>query len=184
MKKSKKSAWILAAALISLIATGCAPPGKKTIVVRKKPHVRCTSTVNIEKQMVRLINRARASGGKCGGKRYRPAATVYWNDALAKAARRHSKNMAGSNRLGHRGSGNSTVEKRVRRAGYTWQAVGENVAGGLNTCEAVVSGWLKSPGHCANIMDPAFTHIGAACEQNSKSRYGTYWTLVLAAPLK
>jgi uncharacterized protein YkwD len=184
VKKSRKSAWVLAAALVCLIATGCAPPKKKTVVVRKKPQVRCTSAAKVEKQILRLINRARSSGGKCGGKRFRPAATVNWNDALARAARSHSKDMAGRNRLGHKGSGNSTVEKRVRRAGYTWRAVGENVAGGLDTCEAVLSGWLKSPGHCANIMDPAFTDIGAACAQSTKSRYGTYWTLVLAAPLK
>jgi len=86
--------------------------------------------------------------------------------------------------VGESGSGKSTVEKRVGRAGYTWQAVGENVAGGLESSEAVVAGWLNSPSHCANIMEPAFTEIGAACVNNSKSRYGTYWTLVLAAPLK
>ena len=175
---------LLTAAVVALVAAGCAPPEKKTVVVRKNQYVRCTSASGIEKQMVRLINRARASGGKCGGKRYRPAAAVRWNAALARAARSHSKDMAGRNRLGHQGTGRSTVEKRVGRAGYTWRAVGENVAGGLGSSEAVVSGWLKSPGHCANILDPAFTDIGAACAQNTSSLYRTYWTLVLAAPLK
>jgi uncharacterized protein YkwD len=177
---------ILAAApvVVTLLAAGCAPPEKKTVVVPKTKYVRCISANRIEKQMVKLINRARASGGKCGAKRFRPTAKVHWNATLATAARSHSIDMAGRNRLDHKGSGNSTVEKRVGRAGYTWQAVGENVAGGLNTCEAVVSGWLKSPGHCENILEPAFTEIGAACAQNTTSRYKTYWTLVLAAPLK
>lgn len=175
---------IPAAALVALLAAGCAPPEKKTVAVPKSPYQRCASAGRIEKQMVRLINRARASGGKCGGKRFRPAAAVRWNAALAGAARSHSIDMAGRNRLGHRGSGNSTVEKRVGRSGYIWRAVGENVAGGLDTCKAVVSGWLHSPGHCANIMEPDFTEIGAACAQNASSRYRTYWTLVLAAPLK
>ena len=175
---------VLLAFFTALVVAGCAPPKKKTVVVRKNQYYRCSPAARIEKQMVSLINRARASGGKCGGKRFRPAAAVHWDTALAKAARSHSKDMAGRNRLGHEGSGKSTVEKRVGRAGYTWQAVGENVAGGLESSEAVVSGWLNSPSHCANIMEPAFTEIGAACVHNSKSRYGTYWTLVLAAPLK
>lgn len=168
----------------ALLVTDCAPPGKKTVVVRKNQYARCTPAASIEKQMVRLINRARTSGGKCGGKRFRPAATVHWNAALARAARSHSKDMAGRNKLSHKGSGKSTVEKRVGRVGYVWRAVGENVAGGLETSESVVSGWLESPGHCANIMEPAFTEIGAACAQKATSRYGTYWTLVLATPLK
>ncbi|KPJ79176.1 MAG: hypothetical protein AMJ54_00100 [Deltaproteobacteria bacterium SG8_13] len=154
------------------------------MVVPKRPYAQCTSAARMEKQMVKLINRARASGGRCGAKRFRPAAAVRWNPALATAARSHSIDMADRNRLGHKGTGKSTVEKRVGRAGYTWRAVGENVAGGLDSCESVVSGWLKSPGHCANIMEPAFTEIGAACAQNTASRYGTYWTLVMAAPLK
>lgn len=170
--------------LSALLIAGCAAPEKKTAVVRKKAIARCTSATGIEKQMVELINRARSAGGKCGVKLFRPAAAVRWNSSLARAARGHSNEMAGRNRLDHEGSGKSTVEKRVVRAGYTWRAVGENVAGGLESCEAVVSGWLQSPGHCANIMEPAFTEIGAACAQNSTSRYGTYWTLVLAAPLK
>ena len=170
--------------LAVLLAAGCAPPAKKTVVVPKGKIDRCISATRIEKQMVRLINVARASGGKCGRKRFRPAKAVHWNNDLAAAARSHSTDMAHRNRLSHTGSSNSTVEKRVGRAGYIWRAVGENVAGGLNNCEAVVSGWLKSPGHCENIMEPAFTEIGAACAINKTSRYKTYWTLVLAAPLK
>ena len=173
-----------ALALAILLAAGCAPPEKKTVIVPKTKIDRCISATSIQKQMVRLINRARASGGKCGAKRFRPATAVHWNTDLATAARSHSIDMAHRNRLSHKGSSNSTVEKRVGRAGYIWRAVGENVAGGLNTCEAVVSGWLKSPGHCENIMEPAFTEIGAACAANTSSRYKTYWTLVLAAPLK
>ena len=166
-----------------VMVAGCGPSEKKT-VVRKNQYLRCMPASSIETQMLRFINRARAAGGRCGKKRFRPASAVRWNSALAKAARSHSKDMAGRNRLSHKGSGRSTVEKRVGRAGYTWQAVGENVAGGLQSCEAVVSGWLQSPGHCANILEPAFTEIGAACAQSASSRYGTYWTLVLATPLK
>ena len=184
MNSRKSISTVLSVALTALPVAGCAPPETKKTVVRKNQYYRCLPASSIEKQMVSLINLARASGGRCGRKRFKSTRPVRWNTALTKAARNHSRDMAGRNRLSHTGSGNSTVEKRVGQSGYTWRAVGENVAGGLESCEAVVSGWLKSPGHCENIMEPAFTEIGAACAQNSKSRYGTYWTLVLAAPLK
>ena len=184
-KVQKQRIRFIAVAITAILVTaGCAPQQKKTVVVRKNQYYRCKPAASVEKKMVRLINRARAAGAKCGSQRFRPAAKIHWNTSLAKAARGHSKDMAARNKLGHKGSGRSTVEKRVVRAGYTWRAVGENVAGGLTSSEAVVSGWLQSPTHCANIMEPAFTEIGAACAHNPESRYGTYWTLVMAAPLK
>ena len=42
------------------------------------------------------------------------------------------------------------------------------------TEKSVIEGWIKSPGHCKNIMNPAYKEIGAA-------RKGNYWTLVLGA---
>jgi len=41
--------------------------------------------------------------------------------------------------------------------------------------EQAVDTWLKSEGHCRNMMKPEFTHFGAA-------KYGTYWTQIFATP--
>jgi len=40
------------------------------------------------------------------------------------------------------------------------QAAGENLAYGYNTPEAVVTGWMNSPGHRANILNSNFNNIG------------------------
>jgi uncharacterized protein YkwD len=170
--------------LCIFLLTGCGQPEKKKVVIKKNQFYRCEDAGRIAKKMVKLINTARSSGRRCGGRKYSATRSVQWNPALANAARMHSKDMARNDRLSHKGSKKSTVEKRVRNQGYTWRSVGENVAGGLQTCQETVSGWLKSPGHCANIMESSFTEIGAACARNSASKYGTYWTLVLASPLK
>jgi uncharacterized protein YkwD len=170
--------------LCIFLLTGCGQPEKKKVVIKKNQFYQCEDSGRIEKKMVNLINTARLSGRRCGGKKYTATRPVHWNPALENAARMHSKDMARNDRLSHKGSKKSTVEKRVRNHGYTWRSVGENVAGGLQTCEETVSGWLESPGHCANIMESSFTEIGAACARNSASKYGTYWTLVLASPLK
>ena len=48
--------------------------------------------------------------------------------------------------------------------------------------QSVVDGWLASPGHCANIMNPSYADIGTACVASGTSSYPTYWTMDLARP--
>ena len=48
----------------------------------------------------------------------------------------------------------------MRRAGYESRLTGENIAYGPVSAEEVVAGWLASPGHCENIMEPRFRDIG------------------------
>jgi uncharacterized protein YkwD len=59
-----------------------------------------------------------------------------------------------------------------------WHALGENIAAGvpLATPDAVVAGWLASPGHCVNILSPDFTEIGVGLATVDGSPYGVYWT--------
>ena len=46
---------------------------------------------------------------------------------------------------------------------------------GQATPESVVSGWLQSPGHCANIMNPALRELGVGYAYNGNSTYRHYW---------
>ena len=58
--------------------------------------------------------------------------------------------------------------------------------GQLITCDAeveeVVQGWLRSPEHCANVMNPDFTQMGIAYAVNAQSEDGIYWTQVFGTP--
>ena len=47
--------------------------------------------------------------------------------------------------------------------GIKYNARGENLADGYTTAQEVFDGWMASPGHKANIMEPRFTHISIAC---------------------
>jgi len=68
-------------------------------------------------------------------------------------------------------------------AGYAWSALGENIAAGQSTVEIVVDGWMKSDGHCANLMNANFREIGAACVAgNANTTYRTYWTQDFGTP--
>lgn len=127
-----------------------------------------------------LINAARAKSRMCGSKAYPAAAPVQWNLLLEQAAQRHSDDMASHNWFSHTGTDGSSPATRISATGYKWYTLGENIAAGYSTVQSVIDGWLKSPGHCANIMNGRFKDIGLARQVNSASRYGTYWTLDLA----
>ena len=65
--------------------------------------------------------------------------------------------------MSHTGSDGSDMVARAENAGYrNWTAVGENVAYGYDSETAVLTGWMNSPGHRANILNPAYTHVGSA----------------------
>ena len=78
-------------------------------------------------------------------------------------------------------SGRSPAD-RVRAIGYRETLVGENIAYGPQSADEVVQGWLDSPGHCENIMDPRFSEMGLAFAAGQASRRGLYWVQLLAAP--
>lgn len=94
----------------------------------------------------------------------------------------HAADMARNSFMAHRGSDGSSPSERADRAGYDWRTVGENVAAGPDDAAAVVQGWLDSPEHCANIMEPSFTEMGVAFAVDQRSRFGIYWAQVFGRP--
>ena len=133
-------------------------------------------------RVLELVNQARATPRKCGAKAFGAAKPLRWNDTLARAAGLHAEDMARHSYLSHTGRDGSSPAQRVERAGYRYRATGENIAGGQTTPEDAVSGWIRSPGHCANLMNPAFTEMGAAFAVNDKSEMGVYWAQLFGTP--
>jgi uncharacterized protein YkwD len=129
------------------------------------------------------VNAARAVPRNCGERAFGAAPPVAWNDALGAAALAHSRDMAAHRRFGHQGSDGSMVASRATRAGYNWRLIGENIAAGQPTAQEAVEGWIESPGHCANLMNPMFTEMGAGYEISRAKLPGfVYWTQVFAVP--
>jgi uncharacterized protein YkwD len=130
------------------------------------------------------VNQWRASGANCGSEgQFGPAPAIAWNDRLTQAATAHSQDMQANNFFSHTGSSGSTLAQRVDATGYAWSAIGENIAAGQTSINSVVDGWIGSPGHCRNIMNPNFTQMGLACVPGgSGNTYSTYWTMDLGRP--
>lgn len=167
---------------IFVLLIGCKASRERPVIINQNRFFECEPAGVIRKNMVRQINNVRKDNHRCGNRTFSPAGNVSWNPKLVSAALGHARDMAQNDMLSHTGSDGSKVPARIQKAGYKWQVVAENIAAGYQNCEAVVSTWLDSPGHCANLMDPNVTEIGAACFRSPKSTYGTYWALLMAAP--
>lgn len=124
-------------------------------------------------KLVDLVNAYRTKGCNCGGVAMPPVGAVRWSDVLASAAQVHSNDMAKKDFFSHRGSAGTTAGDRIQKQGYSYKTYGENIGKGYPDEKAVVEGWIKSPGHCKNIMNGAFKEMGVAVN-------GAYWTQVLA----
>lgn len=131
---------------------------------------------------LQLVNDVRARGARCGERSFAPAPPVKLSGTLADVAFGHADDMAKHNYFEHEDLAGHSPADRVRAVGYHEKLVGENIAYGPKTAEEVVQGWLDSPGHCENIMDPRFAEMGIAYAAGQASKRGLFWVQVLAAP--
>jgi uncharacterized protein YkwD len=136
----------------------------------------------VAKEALQLVNEARSRPRKCGRKSFYAVPPLTLNATLAKAAAAHAKDMAAHGQMTHQGSDGSSPDIRVTRTGYDWKVVGENVAVGDTTAQAVVAGWLASPHHCENIMDPDFTQMAIAYAVDDRSKGSIYWAQEFGRP--
>lgn len=142
--------------------------------------IRIISAVEVkdfEKEVVVLTNQERMANG-CG--------PVAMDSRLQLAAVRHSEDMAVNDFFSHIAPDGTSPWDRIHAQGYSFSLAGENIAAGYSSPESVVSGWMKSPGHRANILNCGFVHIGVGYynlpNDPGNVKYQHYWTQVLAAP--
>ncbi|MBN3862913.1 CAP domain-containing protein [Pseudomonas frederiksbergensis] len=133
-------------------------------------------------KLLEAMNSARTQARQCGALAFAATTPLAWNVTLGAAAETHSRAMANQNYFDHKDRDGRTPGDRAELAGYAGQQVGENIAAGQDTVRKVVDGWLASPGHCANLMNPQFRELGAAYAVDPKSDAGIYWTAMFGTP--
>ncbi len=133
----------------------------------------------IQAEVLQRLNALRAAGAVCGTTGYAATGALAWNNLLLNAAKGHSADMAEKNYFSHTGQDGRSPGQRVTAAGYIWSNTGENIAGGQRSVEQVMTGWINSPGHCQNLMNPNFRDVAVACVKNDASTYRLYWTMNL-----
>ncbi|MFD3743178.1 CAP domain-containing protein [Nocardia sp. NPDC058633] len=121
-------------------------------------------------QVLELVNRERAGAG---------CKPVQANAQLQTAAQRHSDDMAARGFFDHVNPSGVGPGGRIEAAGYKWSTYGENIARGQESAAAVMTGWMNSPGHKANILNCAFTQLGTGVKLGSG---GPWWTQNFGTP--
>ncbi len=142
-------------------------------------YVKDRDWMDVGQEVLAEVNLARREARSCGDQTFEATHALTWDARLARAALKHSRQMAENGILSHAGPEGEQVESRVGMTNYEWRKLGENVAVGQSSPEQVVSAWLHSPGHCTNIMSPEFTDMGAAFE--ARPQTSSYWTQVFGS---
>ncbi len=124
--------------------------------------------------LLQMVNKVRQNGCQCGDTYYPATAPLVWNDKLEQAAQKHSRDMLSKKFFSHTAPDGTDGGTRIRQAGYNWRAFGENIAFNYPSEQAVIDGWIKSTGHCKNIMNKDFKEMAVA-------RAGNYWTQTFGA---
>ncbi len=136
----------------------------------------------VASRVLELVNAARAHARRCGSESFAAATPLRRDALLEKTALAYAKDMARYAYMDHTGRDGSSPQQRISAAGYAWVEAGENLASGVMSADEVVDGWLHSPGHCANLMQPAYTEMGVAFAVNPRDAAGVYWALEFGRP--
>jgi uncharacterized YkwD family protein len=124
-----------------------------------------SSTTTLEDQVITLVNKERTNRG---------LQTLTKNFQLANMARCKSQDMATKNYFSHTSPTYGSPFTMMQNFGLHFTAAGENIAMGQPTPQAVMTAWMNSPGHRANILSPAYNQIGVGFAKSSSGV--DYWT--------
>jgi len=180
----KKPAMLLALAVLLLAACDLTAPPCNDSGVPVLPGGSYASELD---KLFALTNEARAHERRCGNVCYHSTGSLTRNSSLDSSADKHAKDMAHTHTLSHDTPAgaiyypaNTKPEDRMRAEGYVGHWYGENIARGQANAAEVITDWLESPGHCANIMNPNFKDIGLG---HATDDDGTdYWVQDFGAP--
>ncbi|QJS99408.1 sigma-70 family RNA polymerase sigma factor [Streptomyces asoensis] len=150
-----------------------AAPAKSTEPKRtasETPTVQAGSS-DLSTQVIALVNKERATAG-CG--------PLTEDSLLRDAAQGHSDDMAARDFFDHTNPDGADPGRRITAAGYRWSTYGENIAKGQQTAASVMTSWMNSEGHRANILNCSFKNIGVGIHDGSG---GPWWTQNFGAKL-
>ena len=133
------------------------------------------ATTTQQQEILTYINQARSRPCQCGTTTYPAVPALTLDSRLNTASDKFALDLATYNYFSHTGRDGSLPWDRMTREGYIWRAAGENIAAGYTTTRSVVDGWLRSEGHCKNIMSANFKNVGVGYAYSASSTYKHYW---------
>lgn len=125
-----------------------------------------------------LSNSARTSNG---------LAPLTTDQALTSAAQAKAEHMLANGYFAHNAPDGTTGWTFISASGYDYSTAGENLAASNQGASAVVTGWMNSPGHRANLLSATYTEVGYGVVYVGDWTYqeatysGTYYVVALYA---
>ena len=138
------------------------PAVKEPVVQKPTPEVEEVKVTSEIQQVVDLTNQERAKAG---------LKALQIDTKLTQSAQAKSQDMKNKNYFSHTSPTYGSPFDQMKSMGVTYKSAAENIAQGQRSATEVVSAWMKSPGHKANIMNGSYTHIGVGLSDS-----GYYWT--------
>lgn len=122
-------------------------------------------------QVVELINHEREKHG---------LPPVKASLELMRAAQVHAKSLSSDRFFEHGDLEGKSPGDRAKQAGYRWTLIAENIAAGQNSPSEVMTTWMNSPKHKANILNARVMEVGVGYVSDRDRRYDHYWVLDVA----
>jgi uncharacterized YkwD family protein/spore coat assembly protein SafA len=119
----------------------------------------------LEQKVIDLVNQQRAYNGL-------QALKANWE--LCRVARYKSQDMIDKRYFSHQSPTYGSPFRMMESFGIRFSAAGENIAYGQRTPQEVMNGWMNSPGHRSNILNPTYNQIGVGVAKASNGTF--YWT--------
>ena len=126
-----------------------------------------TATLAQAEDMAETISRYRRQHG---------LSAVKTDPQLTAIAQRQAEAMAASGTMDHSVAGSFSSRISGARAGMA----AENIAAGASNWADAFRMWKTSPGHNANLLLSRADSVGVAVARNDKTRYKTFWAMVIA----
>lgn len=126
-----------------------------------------------EQELMDAVNRERKERG---------LSTVKWDDGLARAAHKHAELMAEQKLLLHRLPDEPELAVRAHDAGARFSHITENI-GAADLASKFHEGWMHSPGHRANILDPKIDSIGISIVEGEEHLFAVEDFALAVEPL-
>ena len=125
------------------------------------------NTGDYRAQVVAIMNQERAAAG---------VGAITQNAALDAVAQIRAQEIVQS--FAHTRPNGTSCFTVLDEGGIAYMTAGENIAAGYGTPADVMSGWMNSEGHRANILNGSFGQVGIGYYTDPNTAYGTYWVQI------
>ncbi|MED4887570.1 SafA/ExsA family spore coat assembly protein [Lysinibacillus fusiformis] len=157
-----KIAWKTETGVQELIDVNPQLANPNQIYPGQKINVPVKEQASVEQEVIKLVNAERAKAGLS-------ALQDDWE--LSRVAKYKSQDMHDKKYFDHTSPTYGTPFTMMKNFGISYRSAGENIAKGQRSAQEVVTAWMNSEGHRANILNKNYTHIGIGYVAD-----GNYWT--------